>query len=340
MMDQFLSLMIDPFAADGRDANLGGPALGYDRDPQLTKLPPEAGAAYARALRSPRPVTEFERRWSIWGTAFGGYNKTNGDPVVAGTNTVTARDYGLAAGLDYRLTSSTTVGVALAGGATNWGLANGLGGGNSDAFQAGVYGIWRNAGAYLSGAAAFANHWMSTDRVAFASDSLTAKFNAKVYGGRIEAGYRVAVTPLAGLTPYAAVQSQVYRTPDYIETDVSGGGFGLAFAARSVTDTRVEVGARIDGRTAAGNGMDVIFRSRIAWAHDWVSDNTLTATFQALPGASFVVNGAAAPKSLLLANTAAELRLTPATSVTVKLDTELGHGSQTYASTATLRYRW
>jgi outer membrane autotransporter protein len=232
------------------------------------------------------------------------------------------------------------VGVALAGAPTNWGLPNGLGGGNSDAFQAGVYGMWRNAGAYLSGAAAFANHWMSTDRVAFASDSLTAKFNAKVYGGRIEAGYRVAVMPLTGVAPYAAVQSQVYRTPDYIETDVSGGGFGLAFAARSVTDTRVEVGARFDDRTNVGSGMDVLFRSRIAWAHDWISDNTLMATFQSLPGASFIVNGAAAPKNLLLADTAAEWRLTPATSVTVKLDTELGSGSRTYAGTTTLRYRW
>ena len=32
-------------------------------------------------------------------------------------------------------------------------------------------------------------------------------------------------------------------------------------------------------------------RTRVAWAHDWVSDPTLTAAFQMLPGTSFIVNG-------------------------------------------------
>jgi hypothetical protein len=35
------------------------------------------------------------------------------------------------------------LGFALAGGGTNWNLAQGLGGGRSDAFQAGVYGATR-----------------------------------------------------------------------------------------------------------------------------------------------------------------------------------------------------
>ena len=61
------------------------------------------------------------------------------------------------------------VGFALAGGGTNWSLAQGLGGGKSDAFQAGVYGATRSGPAYLAGAFAFTNHWMSTDRFAFAA---------------------------------------------------------------------------------------------------------------------------------------------------------------------------
>jgi len=34
-------------------------------------------------------------------------------------------------------------------------------------------------------------------------------------------------------------------------------------------------------------------RSRFAWAHDFNADRNIAATFQALPGATFVVNGAA-----------------------------------------------
>ena len=34
-------------------------------------------------------------------------------------------------------------------------------------------------------------------------------------------------------------------------------------------------------------------RGRAAWAHDFNPDRSIAATFQALPGARFVVNGAA-----------------------------------------------
>jgi hypothetical protein len=47
--------------------------------------------------------------------------------------------------------------------------------------QAGVYGATRSGQAYLAAAFAFANHWMSTDRFAFAGDLLTAKFNAQTH---------------------------------------------------------------------------------------------------------------------------------------------------------------
>ena len=50
-------------------------------------------------------------------------------------------------------------------------------------------------------------------------------------------------------------------------------------------------------------------RSRLAWAHDWVSDPSLAAAFQALPGASFIVNGAAPAKDSALASAGAELKL-------------------------------
>jgi outer membrane autotransporter protein len=79
------------------------------------------------------------------------------------------------------------------------------------------YGTTRSGSAYLAAALAYTNHWMSTNRFAFAADHLTADFNAQSFGGRVESGYRLA-TPFAELTPYAAVQAQSFRTPSYSET--------------------------------------------------------------------------------------------------------------------------
>src|SRR5262245_28385691 len=198
MESQFLNVMLDPFV-DGR-SGIGGadhPALGFA--PERETMPPDIAHAYASVLKAPTPV--YEPRWTAWGGAYGGSNRTTGDLAVSGSHDLSARAVGFAAGLDYRLTPDTVAGFAFAGGGTDWSLAQGLGGGKSDAFQAGLYGATRWGPAYLAAAFAFTNHWMSTDRFAV-GDHLTANFNAQSYGGRIESGYRFA-TIYGGITPYA-----------------------------------------------------------------------------------------------------------------------------------------
>jgi len=70
-----------------------------------------------------------------------------------------------------------------------------------------------------------------------------------------------------GLTPYAAVQAQNFRTPSYSETDVNGGGFALAYNSRTGTDTRSELGARFDRLLAINPNAVLTLRARLAWAH-------------------------------------------------------------------------
>jgi autotransporter-associated beta strand protein len=290
LSDQFLGLMLDPFV-DGRNGTGGAdrPALGFA--PEREALPDDIALAYAKVLKAaPMKAPSFEQRWTAWGGAFGGGSRISGDPAVVGSHDLSATTAGFAGGLDYHLSRDSVVGFALAGGGTNWGLAQGLGGGKSDAFQAGVYGATRWGPAYLAAAFDFTNHWMSTDRFAFAGDHLTASFNAQSLGGRVESGYRFGVA-LGGVTPYAAIQAQSFRTPSYSETDTNGGGFALAFNGRTATDTRSELGARFDRLLAFNPTTVLTLRSRLAWAHDWVSDPALAAVFQMLPGASFIVNG-------------------------------------------------
>jgi autotransporter-associated beta strand protein len=338
LTDQFLNVMLDPFV-DGR-SGVGGadhPALGFA--PERETMPPDIALAYASVFKAPpAPVPVYEPRWTAWGGAYGGANRTSGDLAVIGSHDLSARTVGGAAGLDYRLTPDTVVGFALAGGGTDWSLAQGLGGGKSDAFQAGVYGATRWGPAYLAAAFAFTNHWMSTDRFAV-GDHLTANFNAQSYGGRLEGGYRFG-TPYGGITPYAAIQAQSFHTPGYTETDTIANGFALAFGSRDATDTRSELGARFDRILAVYSNAVLALRGRLAWAHDWVSDPTLVPAFQALPGASFIVNGATLAKNSALTSAGAELRLANGVTLLAKFDGEFASHSSTYAGTGTFRYRW
>jgi uncharacterized protein with beta-barrel porin domain len=338
LTDQFLNLMLDPFV-DGR-SGVGGadhPALGFA--PERETMPPDIALAYAKILKAPpKPAPVYEPRLTLWGAGFGGSNRTSGDLAVIGSHDLSARTAGGAAGLDYRLTPDTVVGFAFAGAGTDWSLSQGLGGGKSDAFQAGLYGATKSGPAYLAAAFAFTNHWMSTDRFAV-GDHLTANFNAQSYGGRLEGGYRFA-TPYAGITPYAAIQAQNFHTPGYTETGLIPSGFALAFGSRDATDTRSELGARFDRLLAVYTNAVLALRGRVAWAHDWVSDPTLTPVFQTLPGASFIVNGATLAKNSALTSAGAELRLANGVSLLAKFDGEFASHSSTYAGTGTFRYRW
>jgi outer membrane autotransporter protein len=335
LTNQFLGIMLDPFV-DGRSGVSGG-AIGFA--PERAELPDDIALAYAKILKEPPKLPSFEQRWSAWGAGYGGSNRTSGDPAVVGSHDLAAATAGGAAGLDYRLAPGTVVGFALAGGGTNWGLAQGLGGGKSDAFQAGIYGTARSGPAYLAAAVAYTNHWMSTDRFAFAGDHLSASFNAQSFGGRVESGYRFA-TIYGGLTPYAAIQAQSFHTPSYNESDLTSGGFALGFNSRNATDTRSELGGRFDRLLLLNPEAALTLRARLAWAHDWISDPTLAAVFQALPGASFLVNGATPAKNSALTSAGAELRLANGVVLLAKFDGEFASHSSTYAGTGTVRYTW
>jgi autotransporter-associated beta strand protein len=336
LTNQFLNIMLDPFV-DGRSNVNGGGAIGFA--PEREELPDDVALAHAKILKEPPKPQTFDQPWSVWGAGYGGSNRTTGDLAVGGSHDLSASAAGSAAGLDYRLAPGTVVGFALAGAGTNWSLAQGLGGGKSDAFQAGVYGTARWGSAYLAAALAFTNNWMSTDRFAFAGDHLSASFNAQSYGGRVESGYRF-MTYYGGLTPYAAIQSQTFHTPGYIETDLNAGGFALGFNSRNATDTRSELGGRFDHLLLLNPEAALTMRARLAWAHDWVSDPTLTAAFQMLPGTSFIVNGATPAKNSALVSEGAELRLANGFAFLAKFDGEFASHSSTYGGTGTVRYTW
>jgi uncharacterized protein with beta-barrel porin domain len=334
LMNQFLNLMLDPFV-DGRSGSPGSP-LSFAPD-QQPSLPPDIAMAYDSVLKAP-PKPTFEQRWTAWAAGYAGTNQTSGDPTV-GSTTFNASTYGYAAGMDYHVAPDAKLGFALSGGGTNWNLQQALGGGRSDSFMAGVYGIKYFGAAYIAGDLAGGNNWFTTSRTAPLGDQLRATFQGQSFGARVEAGYRYAMQPAFAVTPYGAVQVESFHTPSYSESDLTGGGFGLSYASQSATDTRSELGARFDDLTVLGN-MPLILRARVAWAHDWASNPNLTAVFQALPGANFVVNGAPIVHDSALGTLGSELKVTQNWSLLTKVDGDFAKGSQTYGGTATARYTW
>jgi autotransporter-associated beta strand protein len=341
-MTQFMGLMTDHFIA-GRDdgAAFGGNATGYAEETALSyqrgRKPNDALAAiYTKA--TPR-APSFAQRWSVWAAGYGGSQTTDGNAGV-GSNTATSRIFGTAVGADYWFSPSTIAGFALAGGGTNFSVANG-GTGRSDLFQAGAF-VRHDAGpAYISAALAYGWQDITTDRTITiaGADQLRARFNANAFSGRVEGGYRF-VTPDMGITPYAAGQFTTFDLPGYAEQALSGANtFALAYGAKSVTASRSELGVRTD-RSWAMTDAILTLRGRLAWAHDFNPDRSIAATFQTLPGASFVVNGAAIAPDAALTTASAEVKWLNGFSVAATFEGEFSDVTESYAGKGVVRYAW
>jgi len=343
-MSQFMGVMTDPFMRDFNcRASSASSGVCGETPAGATGYADEGRAnAYAMFTKAPLRARPFEQRWSVWAAGFGGTQTTDGNAVV-GSNQATSRIFGTAVGADYLFSPNTLAGFALAGGGTSFGV-NGLGGGRSDLFQAGAYVHHSSGPAYVTAALAYGWQDVTTDRTVTiaGSDRLRAEFNANTWSGRLEGGYRFIAPWIGGvgLTPYAAAQATTFQLPAYAEQVISGApAFALNYAAKDVTDTRSELGLRADKSFAQTNGV-LTLRSRIAWAHDFDPNRAIAATFQALPGASFVVNGAAQAHDSALTTASAEMKWLNGWSAAATFEGEFSQVTRSYAGKGVLRYAW
>jgi T5SS/PEP-CTERM-associated repeat protein/autotransporter-associated beta strand protein len=334
-MSEFINLLADPFMGRGN----GSAAPAYADNGA------DAHAAnkqyYALFTKDP-VVRAYEPRWSVWAAGYGGSQSTDGN-AATGSNNTTSHIAGTAVGADYLVSPNTIAGFALAGGGTNFSVSN-LGSGRSDLFQAGAYVRYTNGGAYITGAIAYGWQDITTNRnlTIGGSANLHAAFNANAWSGRAESGYRFVAPSVGGvgITPYAAAQFTTFDLPAYVESATYGApNFALNYGAQSVTDARSELGFRSDKSFAMPGGVLTLY-GRVAWAHDFDPDRAVVATFQSLPGASFVVNGAAQAPESALTSASVEMKWLNGWSAAVTFDGEFSSATASYAGRGELRYVW
>jgi CSLREA domain-containing protein len=351
-MNLFMGVLTDPFITGRGDGATGGATAtpfaepGDSANADAANGKPRSNSerdAYAAIYRKAAMAEPFAQRWSVWAAGFGGSQTTDGNATL-GSNTATSRLGAVAVGADYRFSPFTIAGFALAGGGTNFSIANGMGSGRSDLFQAGAF-IRHTVGpAYISAALAYGWQDITTDRTVTIAgvDQLRAKFNANAFSGRLEGGYRF-VTPWTGgigITPYAAGQFTTFDLPAYAEQAIVGANtFALGYAAKDVTASRSELGLRTDKSFAMPDGIFTL-RGRFAWAHDFNTDRNIAATFQTLPGASFVVNGAAQAHDAALTTASAEMKWMNGWSLAATFEGEFSNVTRSYAGKGVARYQW
>ena len=174
-------------------------------------------------------------------------------------------------------------------------------------------------------------------------DQLRAQFNANAWSGRVEGGYRF-VTPWMGgigITPYAAGQFTTFDLPAYAEQAHRRRQHLCADLWRQGRHRRPAANSACAPTNPSRCRTAILtLRGRFAWAHDFNPDRAIAATFQTLPGASFVVNGAAQAADAALTTASAEMKWLNGWSAAATFEGEFSDVTRSYAGKGVVRYAW
>ena len=242
------------------------------------------------------------RNWSAWGTAFGGAQWLNADPVT-GSNAAQQTIGGGAFGGDYRVGPQTLLGIAVGlSGSNYWVGATGANG-RATGVHVGLYGQHDWQGVYVNAALAYSHFDGSAIRPI---NGIGTPETAKSYAtssqlaGRVEIGRPFEVARFdggaLGLTPFAAVQPSVLWTPGIGESSVTATGapgvFALNYQAQSTGSLPTFLGVQLEPRPSCARPLTGWIRA--SWVHEFLTSRSVTAGFTVLPGSTFTVDGARA----------------------------------------------
>ena len=149
--------MLDPFLETRfGDGSVQGRALSFAPESSVQAALPAELLGYNSLVTKAPPMVAPDRRWTVWGAAFGGGGTFRGN-VVIGSGNLSVSGGNFAAGVDYRISPDTVLGMAVAGGGSNFSLNNALASGRGEVVQGGLYGSTRFLNnAYLSAALSMA----------------------------------------------------------------------------------------------------------------------------------------------------------------------------------------
>ncbi|WP_322518365.1 autotransporter-associated beta strand repeat-containing protein [Rhodopseudomonas palustris] len=298
---------------------------------------PRSQAGPRDACAALPPAGALASSWSVWGAGYGGTLRVGGD-AFTGSHDTTSRVAGAAAGATYQVSPQARVGFALGGSGSSFSLAQGLGSGSSDNFNAALYGRYQVGPSYLAAALGYVWQDATVDRTVTVAggEALRARMHPQALTARVEGGQRLQVSGI-GVTPYAALQTTTMFLPSYGETGTSL--FALDYAGRQSTVTRSELGARFDDEVWI-DGRPLALRARAAWAHGWNTDWHAAATLPQIPAAQFNVYGAALPGDSVQVSLGASLGLGRGWTVSAAFDGEFWKNAESYAGRALVSYQW
>src|SRR5215831_9151980 len=312
----FTSIMMDQgaFWRSGETIDVNGVA--FAGEPLAYAPVKKSKTAEHPAFKEMAWPAPYQSRWRAWLTGFDGVFKLAGEAGI-GSASISHDTGGLAGGLDYRFAPDLLLGFAVGGSSSNFSVRDRITSGHLEGAHFGGYAVKTWGALYTAGALSFGTFRNSETRSIAGigpTETATGSFGSNLLSGRVEVGAKQVFGRFA-VTPFAAAQFAELWQNAFTETNPvpagAAGPLGLSYGSISVSSLPTFVGAQFDTRFAFANGMVLSPYARLSWVHEFNPTRSIDATFIALPGAAFTVDGPRASSDAARIDAGAKLAIGP-----------------------------
>jgi autotransporter-associated beta strand protein len=341
----FTSIMMDQgaFWRNGESIDVNGVA--FAGEPLQYAPSKKSKMSDHPAFKEMAPPAPYKPRWRAWLTGFDGAFKLAGEAGI-GSADLSHNTGGLAGGLDYQFAPDVLLGLAIGGSSSNFSVRDRITSGHLEGAHVGGYGVKTWGPLYAAGALSFGTFRNSETRSIAGigpTETATGSFGSNLFSGRVEVGAKQVFGRFA-VTPFAAVQFAELWQNGFTETNPvpagAAGPLGLTYGSISVSSLPTFVGAQLDTRLPFGNGMVLSPYARLSWVHEFNPTRAIDATFIALPGAAFTVDGPRASSDAARIDAGAKLAIGPNAWLYASFDGEFSDRGQSYAGKGGVRIAW
>lgn len=226
----------------------------------------------------------------LWGSVFGQH--LDQEPGGEGFLGFDADTHGFAIGNDW-VAGNGYLGFSAGLAQADVELNRSGGHGDISSYWFAGYGGIQTAVWYANASLVYARHEYEQARNIFIGDTRrTAKseHDAEEWAASVEAGYHWLQGKVWTLTPFVGVQYSLLDEEGF--TEEGAGALNQHVEPRETASLRSDLGLRLLGNHALGNGNVVTVWASAAWSHNFtIDDRTVAATFAGAPNTRFTLDG-------------------------------------------------
>jgi|GEM_PF-1608370 len=280
-------------------------------------------------------------RGRIWASGFGQYATLDGENGV-GSADLSNHTSGVAGGIDYQATKNLLVGIAGGFSNSNFSVNDRATTGVSEGGHIALYSraTWGN----FYGASTIAYGHFDNKTTRFVDglgsvDKLRGTFSSDEWISRFEAGYKYNAGSVT-VTPFAGYQLAQLSNDAFSETAVGSNLGALRVSSVDIDSDKAFLGIQIDTKTTLNESWVLTPYARVSWEHEFNADRYNKASFIALPGSTFRIDGASAAEDVARVNAGFKLDISKDVAVFAAFDGEFSERGESYAGTGGVRIRW